>query len=186
MSVALAKWTLDDYHHMIESGLLDGRSVELLNGEIVEMSPEGESHAYFSHEAAKYLGRLLGEQADVRQGKPVTIPSSHSEPEPDIAVVQPLGREYLEHHPYPDNIFWVIEFSDTSLSKDLEDKRQAYAVANIREYWVVNLQAQELVIFRHPQHGNYQTVTTVITGMLNPLAFPAIQLSVQRLLEGSC
>jgi Uma2 family endonuclease len=184
MSVALAKWTLDDYHHMIESGLLDGRSVELLNGEIVEMAPEGESHAYLSHETAKYLGRLLGEQADIRQGKPVTIPSSHSEPEPDIAVVQPLGRVYRKHHPYPDNIFWLIEFANTSLSKDLEDKRRTYAMAHIREYWVVNLQTQELVVFRNPLHGSYQTVTTLTTGMLSPLAFPSIQLSVQRLLEG--
>jgi Uma2 family endonuclease len=184
MSVAIAKWTLDDYHHMIKSGLLDGRSVELLNGEIVEMSPEGELHAYFSHEAAKYLGRLLGEQADIRQGKPITIPSSHSEPEPDIAVVQPLGREYLQHHPYPDNIFWIIEFSDTSLSKDLEDKKKTYALANIQEYWVVNLKEQQLIIFRKPINGDYQTETKVITGVLSPLAFPALQLSVQRLLEG--
>lgn len=184
MSVALAKWTLDDYHRMIESGLLDGRSVELLNGEIVEMSPEGESHAYFSHEAAKYLGRLLEGRADIRQGKPVTIPSSHSEPEPDIAVVQPLGRAYLEHHPYPNDIFWLIEFANTSLSKDLEDKRQTYAMAHIREYWVVNLRTQELVVFRNPLQGTYQTVTTVTTGMISPLAFPSIQLSVQRLLRG--
>ena len=185
MSVALAKWTLDDYHRMIQSGLLDGRSVELLHGEIVEMSPEGEAHAYLSHEAAKYLGRLLGEQADIRQGKPVTIPRSHSEPEPDIAIVQPLGREYLRHHPYPDNIFWVIEFANTSLSKDLEDKRHAYAAAAVPEYWVVNLQAHELVIFRDPRHGNYQTVTAITTGTLSPLAFPSLQLSVQRLLEGA-
>ena len=53
MSVAIAKWTLDADHRMIASGLLDGRAVELLNGEIVEMSPEGEAHAYLSHEAAK-------------------------------------------------------------------------------------------------------------------------------------
>lgn len=184
MSVAIAKWTLDDYHHMIESGLLNGRSVELLNGEIVEMSPEGESHAYFSHEAAKYLAHLLGEQADIRQGKPITMPSSHSEPEPDIVVVQLLGREYLQHHPYPENIYWLIEFSHTSLSKDLEDKRKAYALANIQEYWVVNLQEQQLIIFRHPMHGDYRTDTTVNTGVLSPLAFPAIRISVQRLLEG--
>ena len=134
MGVAIAKWTLDDYHRMIQSGLLDGRSVELLNGAIVEMSPEGEAHAYISHEAAKYLGRVLGEQADIRQGKPITIPSSDSEPDPDIAVVHPLGREYLQHHPSPDNIFWLIEFSHTSLSKDLEDKRRTYALAAIPEY----------------------------------------------------
>lgn len=183
MSVAIAKWTLDDYHHMIESGLLDDRSVELLNGEIIEMSPEGEAHAYFSHEAAKYLGRVLGDRADIRQGKPITIRNSHSEPEPDIAVVQPLGREYLQHHPYPDHIFWLIEFSNTSLSKDLEDKRRAYAAAGIQEYWVVNLIDQRLMIFRHPARGDYQTASDATTGDVRPLAFPDITLSVSRLLE---
>jgi Uma2 family endonuclease len=185
MSVAIARWTLDDYHRMIESGLLDGRSVELLNGEIVEMAPEGESHAYLSHEAARYLGQLLGEQADIRQGKPITLPSSHSEPEPDIAVVQPLGREYLQHHPYPDNIFWLIEFANTSLSKDVEDKRKTYALAMIQEYWVVNLNEPQLIIFRHPVNGDYQTETVVTTGTLSPLTFPTLEFSVQRLLEGA-
>lgn len=73
MSVAIAKWTLDDYHRMIESGLLDGRSVELLNGEIVEISPEGTPHAYLSHEAAKYLERLLGSRQ--RSVRPNRLPS---------------------------------------------------------------------------------------------------------------
>jgi hypothetical protein len=130
-------------------------------------------------------GRDLGERADIRQGKPITLPNSHSEPEPDIAVVQPLGREYLQHHPYPENIFWVIEFASTSLSKDVEDKRKTYASAMIQEYWVVNLQAPQLIIFRHPVHGDYQTHTAVTTGTLSPLPFPAIELSVQRLLEGA-
>lgn len=185
MSVAIAKWTLDDYHSMIDSGLLDGRSVELLNGVIVEMSPEGEAHAYLSHEAAKYLGHLLGEQAAIRQGKSITIPSSDSEPEPDLAVVQPLGRESLRHHPYPANIFWLIEFSQSSLAKDLEEKRKTYTLAAIPEYWVVNLQERQLVIFRHPHHGDYQSTLHLHTGTLSPLAFPTLQLAVQRLLEGT-
>ena len=185
MSVALAKWTLTDYHCMIESGLLDDRSVELLNGVIVEMSPESESHAYFSHEAAKYLGQRLGEQADIRQGKPISIPSSHSEPEPDLAIVKPLGREYLAHHPYPDHIFWLIEFSNTSLAKDLDEKRTTYAAATIPEYWVVDLNAEQLIVFRDPQNGDYQTTTSLTNGDIIPLAFPTIPLSIPRLLSGS-
>ena len=78
-----------------------GRCVELLNGEIVEMAPEGEFHAYSSDEAGEYLIYLLGERAKVRQGKPITLPQSNSEPEPDIAIVERLGRDYREHHPWP-------------------------------------------------------------------------------------
>jgi len=139
MSVTIVKWTLDDYHCMINVGLLAGRRVELLNGEVIETSPEGEPHAYLSHEAAKYLGQLLGNRADIRQGKPITISISSSEPEPDLAIAQSLGREYLQHHPYPENIFWLVEFSNTSLSKDIEIKPQAYAVAGICEYWAVDV-----------------------------------------------
>ena len=102
-----AKWTLEDYHRMIESGVLDNKQVELLRGEIVEMAPEGEPHAYSISESGEYLMTLLGGLAKVRYGHPITLPDN-SEPEPDIAVVQRLGRAYLTHHPYPENIFWII------------------------------------------------------------------------------
>lgn len=59
---------------------------------------------------------------------------NHSEPEPDIAIAQPLGREYLQHHPYAENIFWLIEYSETSLDKDLETKRRLYDEVQIPEY----------------------------------------------------
>ena len=145
MTVSIAKWTVAEYHRMIAAGLLDHRRVELLQGEIVEMAPEGEPHAYGSTEGKKHLERLLGELATIREGKPITLPDD-SEPEPDLAIVQPLGREYRAHHPYPENIFWLIEYSDSSLSKDLELKSQLYAAVGIPEYWVVNLKRLELVV----------------------------------------
>lgn len=182
MNIAIAKWTLDDYHRMIEAGILIDRSIELLNGEIIEMSPEGEPHAYFSHEAAEYLTELLGNRATIRQGKPITIASSNSEPEPDLAIVQRLGREYLQHHPYPENIFWLIEFSQTSLLKDIHVKRQAYAAAQIPEYWVVDLQQSQLRVWRDPHGGDYRSEQVLTTGEIAPLAFPDLVISVQRLL----
>ena len=111
------------------------------------MSPEGEPHAYASHEAADYLSALLEKRVAIRQAKPITLPNQS---EPDIAIVQRLGRDYLEHHPYPENIFWLIEYSNSSLSKDLETKSHLYAEAGIPEYWVVNLQRKQLVGFRDP------------------------------------
>ncbi|HTL89711.1 MAG TPA: Uma2 family endonuclease [Leptolyngbya sp.] len=133
MSITIAKWTLDEYHQMIEAGILDDCRVELLRGEIVEIPPEGEPHAYGTTETRDDLSALLGEVAKIREAKPITLPN-HSEPEPDIAVVQPLGREYLLHHPYPENVFWLIEYSNSSLSKDLEIKRKLYAEVGILEY----------------------------------------------------
>lgn len=87
MTLATAKWAIAEYHRMIEAGILDDRRVELLKGEIVEMPPEGEPHAYFSTVAGIYLIRLLGERAMIRSAKPITL-ANNSEPEPDIAIVQ--------------------------------------------------------------------------------------------------
>ena len=167
---------------MIAAGILDERRVELLKGEIVEMSPEGEPHAYFSSEAGEYLAQLLGERVMIRQSKPISLPND-SEPEPDIAIVQRLGREYLEHHPYPENIFWLIEYSDSSLEKDLQTKSKIYAEVTIPEYWVVNLKRRQLVVFRDPQDGEYASKATLNGGTVYPLAFPDVAVSVDAIVS---
>lgn len=184
MTVTTARWTLDDYHRMINVGLLDNRHVELLNGEIIEMPPEGPEHAQQSTDTADYLRELLSHQAVVRDSKPITLPESRSEPEPDLAIVQPLRALYRTRHPYPENIFWLIEYANTSLSKDLDVKRKAYAAAEIQEYWVVDLRHRQIKVFREPVEGNYRLELTLTTGEICPLAFPSIVILVQRLLEG--
>jgi Uma2 family endonuclease len=183
MVITTAKWTLEDYHHMIEAGILENRSVELLNGEIIEMVPEGPEHAQSSSDTADYLRMLLGSRAKVRDGHPITLPN-HSEPEPDIAIVKPLGQIYRNRHPYSEDIFWLIEYSNTSLAKDLEAKRRIYAASEIREYWLVDLRHRCLRIFRDPVEGDYLSETTLTTGNISPLAFAEIVVSVQRLFEG--
>ena len=182
MTVTLVKWTVDEYHRMIAAGILDERPVELLKGEIVEMPPEGEPHAYFSSEAGEYLTRLLGAQAMIRHSKPITLPNN-SEPEPDIAIVQRLGREYLQHHPYPNNIFLLIEYSDSSLDKDLEIKTKVYAEVGILEYWVVNLRRRQLIVFRDTQDGEYASKSTFTGGTVYPLAFPDVAVSVDAIVS---
>ncbi|MBD2209362.1 Uma2 family endonuclease [Nostoc linckia FACHB-104] len=182
MVVTTAKWTIDEYHRMIAAGILDDRRVELLKGEIIEISPEGEPHAYFSTEAGEYLSRILGERATIRPAKPITLPNN-SEPEPDIAIVQRLGREYLNHHPYPENIFWLIEYSDSTLEKDLEIKSKVYAEVEIPEYWVVNLRKRQLVVFRDPQDGEYASKSTLTGGTIYPIAFPDIAVAVDLIVS---
>ena len=182
MTFIAAKWTLEDYHLMIAAGILRERKVELLKGEIVEMSPEGEPHAYCSDEAGEYLSELLGKRVKIRQAKPITLPND-SEPEPDLAIVQRLGRDYREHHPYVENIFWVIEYSNSSLEKNLEKKSKIYAEAEIKEYWVVNLKKLHLVVFRDPLDGDYATKFTLTNGTIQPLAFDDISVSVERIIN---
>ncbi|MEL6440871.1 MAG: Uma2 family endonuclease [Cyanobacteria bacterium J06621_8] len=182
MTLTLAKWTINEYHSMIEAGLLDHRQVELLQGNIVEMSPEGKAHAYFSSEAEDYLRGLLENRATVRSGKPITLPNN-SEPEPDIAIVQKLGREYLTHHPYPENIFWVIEYSHSSLEKDLSIKTKIYAEAGIREYWVVNLRQRQLIVFCEPQATGYAAKSILSTGIVYPSAFSDLAIEVEQIIS---
>ncbi len=182
MTCIAAKWTIDEYHHMVDAGILCDRNVELLKGEIIEMPPEGEPHAYCSDEAGEYLTKLLAERAKIRHAKPITLPNN-SEPEPDIAVVQRLGREYRKHHPFPENIFWLIEYANSSLEKDLEIKNKIYAEASIAEYWVVNLKKSHLVVFREPLDGDYASKSTFTTGTIKPLAFPDIPISIEQIIN---
>ena len=184
----VTQWSLDDYHQMIAMGLLGDRPVELLNGIVVDTAPEGPEHAYLADTNTKYLAQLLGNRATVRDGHPITLPGiadlHDSEPEPDIAIVKPLGPVYRQRHPYPEDIFWVIEYAHSSLAKDSQAKRQLYAAAGIPEYWLINLKNRCATVMAAPLNGHYTMETTHTSGMIQPLAFPEIAVSVQKLIQG--
>ena len=184
MTLTPAKWSLDEYHRMVELGLLTARRVELLNGEIAEMPPEGPEDAQGSTDLADELREKLRDRALIRNAKPITLPESASEPEPDIAVVRPQRALYRQRHPYPEDIFLLIEFSQTSFKKDSETKRYACAQAGIHEYWIVNLKDREVIVLRNPADGDYQTEQRFDQGSLSLLAFPEVSISVQQLLQG--
>ncbi|MBE9169636.1 Uma2 family endonuclease [Pleurocapsales cyanobacterium LEGE 06147] len=181
MTVTTYKWTIERYHRAIEAGIFDDQPIELLRGDLIVMPPEREPHAYYNTEAADYLRILLGERAKIRDAKPITLPNN-SEPAPDVAIVKPLGEVYLQHHPYPEDIFWIIEFSNATLSKDLGEKKEIYAEAGIVEYWVVNLKTPQLQVFRDIKNEQYQTELTLTTGTIAPLAFPDVSVQVERLI----
>ncbi len=189
MTVTLYKWTLDRYHDAIDAGLFDDQPVELLQGDIVVMVPEREPHACYSSDAAEYLRRLVSDRplgagkanrASIRESKPITLPNS-SEPVLDIAIVQPPLRRYLDHHPYPADIFWLIEYSNTTLAIDLGKKKQIYAEAEIQEYWVSDLKNSQLKVFRDLKAGCYHTELTLTEGTISPLSFPDLIVDVPRL-----
>ncbi len=183
MTVTTYKWSIDRYHEAVEAGVFRGKAIELLQGELVEMPPEGIPHAGLSSDSADELRRLLGERAKVREAKPITLPNA-SEPEPDIAIVRPLGSVYrTEHHPYPDDIFWVIEYSNTSLEKDLTLKSKIYAESGIGEYWVVNLKVKELIVFQNPVDGEYASQRHLRAGSISPLSFPDLELDISKLVD---
>lgn len=184
MAAALTtvKWTVDNYHRMIEAGILADVKAELLRGEIIEMAPEGKPHAHLSSTAADVIREKLAGQVKVREAKPITL-ENDSEPEPDIAVVQDLGDLYLEHHPFAENVFWLVEYADSSLQKDLDVKSQLYAEAGIPEYWVINLKQMELVVFTDPQGDRYQNQQTLTEGQITPVQFPQVSFAVNQFIR---
>ncbi|NJM45996.1 MAG: Uma2 family endonuclease [Alkalinema sp. RU_4_3] len=182
MTVAAYRWTIDQYHQAVNAGVFEGQHIELLNGELVTMPSEGEVHAGRGDGIGTYLRHLLGNRALLRDSKPITLPESASEPEPDLAIVTFQVWGYEAHHPYPEDIFWLIELSNTSLKKDVEIKDKVYAAAGIQEYWVVNLPARRLVVFRDPLDGEYQSKQTYTTGIISPLAFSDLVVSIDILL----
>ena len=182
MALMTKTWTVAEYHRLVDDGILDDQPVELLKGEIVVMPAEGAPHASISTDAGEYLMRLLGERVQVRQAKPITLTAFDSEPEPDVAIVRRSPQRYRDHHPYPENVLWLIEYANTSLGKDLDQKKRVYADAGIPEYWVVNLRDMTVLVFRDPDAGTYQTEQALVSGVIHPLALPDVAVSVSRLL----
>lgn len=176
----LAKWSVKDYHGMIDAGILINRRVELLAGEIVEMSPETPIHYNTTKRGTKYLEELLSGKVDVRFNGPITLPDS--EPEPDIAIAKLPESTYNNRHPQPQDLFWIVEVAHTSLKKDLELKTTIYATANIQEYWILAVAKHRIILFRYPQNGKYMTKEIIESGEIMPLAFPDVRVSVARLL----
>lgn len=96
------------------------------------MSPEKPLHSFVNHKTVTYLRQLLEDKALVREAHPITL--ADSEPEPDVAIAVFPDKLYFSRHPYPKDIYWLMEIADSTLSKDLGIKKQIYAEADIQEY----------------------------------------------------
>ena len=177
----LTKWSIADYHHMRDLGILDRRPCELINGEIWDMAPEGEFHRFVNHRGVRYLREVMKGKAEIFEAHPITLPDS--EPQPDIAIVRLPDTRYLKHHPYPEDIHWLVEVADTTLTYDLGAKRKLYAKAGIQEYWVIDVTKRQLTVFRDLQKGDFSTQTTLSQGVIHPISFPDVTIDVQRLVN---
>lgn len=179
--VQTAKLSVDEYHRIVASGALGDRRIELLNAELVELSPEPPAHANQNNKVFKYLLSRFDGVADVRSHHPISLPTS--EPEPDIVLAQLPESRYDTRHPVPDDIYLVLEVSYSTLDYDLETKRSLYALAGIRDYWILDLQTRRLIVFSHLENTAYQHQSSLTEGVITLPQFPQIDLQVERLLQ---
>ena len=152
--------------------------VELLDGEVLEMSPIGLRHAACVNRLAFLFMSQLGDSGMVRVQHPIEL-DPYSEPEPDLALVKWQGDFYESHHPQPSDILLLVEVADTSLRYDLKRKAPLYRARGVPEVWVIDL-ADEIV---HVLRGD-QRVRLSAEDSIAPAAFPDLVLEVAAILGG--
>ncbi|HET8699650.1 MAG TPA: Uma2 family endonuclease [Gammaproteobacteria bacterium] len=173
--------TVDDYHRMAEVGLLppDAR-VELIEGEIIDMAPIGSEHGAIVDWLAEHLIPAAKSTAIVRVQGAIRL-GTRSEPEPDIAVLKRRPDRYAKSQPSANDVLLVIEVSDTTLRHDLEKKGPLYAHHGIPEYWVIDIPARRVHVFRAPWDGAFAETSVVERGVLQ-VPVLGIELEVASLL----
>jgi Uma2 family endonuclease len=176
------RFTTDAYHRMGESGVLDPDDrLELLDGEVIEMSPIGTAHAACVNRLAEILSQSLTGRAIVSVQNPILL-SDISEPQPDIALLKRRPDFYAERHAGPADVLLLVEVADTSAALDRQVKVPLYAAARIRETWVVDLSAGVVEVYRQPGGGTYAHVREGRSGPIAPLAFPDVSFDIAEIL----
>jgi Uma2 family endonuclease len=150
--------------------------VELIKGEIVEMSPIGRRHYAFVNNLTQLLVTRLAGRAIVAVQGPIAL-SEDTEPEPDLAVIRRRAVSYKEREAFADDAVMLIEVAESSLAYDRSTKLRLYAAAGIPEYWVVDCVAESIEIYRTPHATGYRDVLRAAgSATVSPAAFPDVIL----------
>jgi len=144
-------WTRDEYYRLTDLDFFQGRRVELIEGQVIDMAAMKSPHAIAIDLIDAVLRPIFREGYYIRQQKPFVI-SDISEPEPDIAVVPGSIRDYAEAHPAQAAL--IVEVADTSLRYDRKVKGSLYAKAGIAEHWILNLNNHRLEVYLDPEVDN--------------------------------
>jgi Uma2 family endonuclease len=174
---------VSQYHQMSEAGIFsENDKVELINGEIIEMSPIGRRHTACVNRLNSVFSQLLGNKVIIAVQNPIIL-NNLSEPEPDIALLKPRADFYESGHPQPQDIFLLIEVADSSLEYDRDVKIPLYATSGISEVWLVDIYEQVIIVYRYPSENGYSDIQTFSRGeKLSIQAFPEINLVVNDIL----
>jgi len=175
-----------EYEALVERGVLDEDDrIELLDGRLVFREPQGSRHAAACLRIRIVLDGAFGRGFHVRPQFPIAL-DDVSEPEPDIAVVRGRIEDYLDTHPTSPVL--IVEVADSSLAQDRHRKARLYARAGVADYWIVNLRAGVLEVYRDPERtaaGRWRYATVRVLepdAVVSPLAAPRARLRVADLL----
>jgi len=166
----LVPLTVDQYHRMLETGILtEGEPIELLDGLLVRKDRGDESmtvkplHASTLSRLLAIVSSLSGCHLRIRD--PITVQPSH-EPEPDAAIVRGRPQDYSDRHPGPDDVISVVEISQSSLEHDRSTKLRIYAAAGIAQYVIVNLVDSRVEVYEDPdpEAGGFRQVRLLTAG----------------------
>lgn len=175
-------FTVAEYHRMGEAGILaPGERVELIRGEIVEMSPIGPRHAAFVDNLNQLLVLRLAGRTRVSVQNPVEL-SEHSEPQPDLKLLRRRALPYKAAAAQAEDTLLVIEVAETSLAYDRATKLRLYAESGVPEYWVVDCASERVEVYRHPDADGYRDAAVIGPGgTVSPETFPDVALSLAEI-----
>jgi len=176
-------FTVDSYQRLAELGVLaEDDRVELIAGQVVEMTPIGDRHASCVRRLHDLFARQALDLAIIDVQNPVVL-GRHNAPQPDLAVLKRRAAGY-PHHPRAADILLVMEVADTTLAYDRDVKMPLYARAGIPEAWLVDLVADAISVYRGPGPDGYRDVATVSrTATLRPLLLPGTALTAAEILD---
>lgn len=169
---------------MAETGVLkpDAR-VELLEGQIIDMSPIGPFHGGVVGRLARLFNKIAGDRSLVLSQHPLHL-DDHSEPQPDFLLLKPIPGDYTTRHPQPEDVYLLAEVSDSTLDRDCNEKLPVYGRAGIREVWIANLVNLTIEVYREPHFTGYGSKRIVRAGdQVSPQAFPDAAIDVAELLK---
>jgi Uma2 family endonuclease len=151
------RFSRDAYYRLGEIGVLTRNDrVELIDGEIIEMSPIDSRHSACVTRLNRAITPHVGD-AIIRFENPLALPDEY-DPQPDIVVVRASDDDYEEEHPRSEDALLVVEVANSSLRYDRHVKAQRYAEAGIPEYWLVDLRRNQIDIHTDPVAGGYREV----------------------------
>jgi Uma2 family endonuclease len=177
-------WTVEEYHAMTEAGILhEDDRLELIEGDIVAMSPIGVRHMAIVNRLNDRLGRRLRDKAIISVQNAIRL-SENSEPVPDVVVLHYRDDFYADEMPTADDVLLLIEVADSTVRYDRRVKRSLYANACIPEYWLMNLVDNAIEVHRRPENGVYtELFTRYREEMISAVAFPEIEFKVGDLIS---